>query len=486
MPQHHAIAIIGAGFGGIGAAIRLREAGFGDFVILERGEEVGGVWRDNRFPGAACDVQSRVYELAAAPNPHWPRRFARQADIWAYAKDVADRFGLRDNIRLNCEVEMARWDAQAQCWHIATSQGAFTAGVLVAAPGGLSEPRYPDLPGLDDFEKSGGVAMHTARWRPEVDLAGKRVAIVGTGASAIQVIPAIQPEVAHLAVFQRTPPWVLPRMDRAHSDLARRAFVRSPRLVRAFRRALYTAREVLGLFLRSPRLGRAAEAAARWHLRRQVADPALRDALTPSYRIGCKRILTSDDYYPALQQPNATLVPHGAARVEAEAVVAENGARYDADVIVLATGFHVADMPLAHRIAGRAGTTLAEAWGPSPRAHLGTTVAGFPNLFLLGGPNSGLGHNSVLLMMEVQAEHVAGALRWMERSGAASVEPTPEAQAAFVREVDEASEGTAWTAGCRSWYLDATGRNAAIWPGTVGSFRRRVAPFDPAEYTATA
>jgi cation diffusion facilitator CzcD-associated flavoprotein CzcO len=479
--SHHRVAIVGAGFGGIGAAIRLQQEGTLDFVILEREGEIGGVWRDNRYPGAACDVESRVYELAAAPNPDWSRRYSGSEEIWRYMKGVVERFGLEPRLRLGWEVERAEWDAESALWRIRSASGErVTADVLVAAPGALNAPRYPDLPGLDTF---GGVAMHTARWREDVDLSGKRVAIIGTGASAIQIIPAIQPEVAELTVFQRTPPWVIPRWDRALPAFARALLRTSPGLLAAFKRALYSTREGYGVFFRHPHLARIAERYAAWHMRRSVKDSDLRRRLTPSYRIGCKRILLSDDYYPAITQPNVRVVSGAAARVEPGGVVGEGGARYDADVIVLATGFHVTDMPIARRIAGRRGETLAEVWGLSPKAHLGTTVAGFPNFFLLAGPNTGLGHSSVLLMMEAQTEHIVAAMRWMERTGTRAVEPTEAAQAAFVEEVDREAEGTVWTSGgCDSWYLDRAGRNAALWPGSVGSFRRRVEPFDESEY----
>ena len=481
-PVHVRVAVVGAGFGGLGMALRLVAEGVGDFVVLERAEAVGGVWRDNVYPGAACDVHSHLYELAAAPNPRWSRRFSAQPEIRAYLERVADAGGLRRHLRLGHDVEGAAWDPGARRWRIATDRGGYTADVLVAATGGLSEPLVPDLPGLDAFA---GPVVHTARWPDGLDLAGRRVAVVGTGASAVQVVPAIQPEVEHLTLFQRTPPWVMARRDAPVGEAVRRRFERWPRLQRAVRRALYGVREGFGLAFRNASVGATAEALARRHLRAQVPDPALRRRLTPDYRYGCKRVLLSDDYYPALTRPNVT-VTGAAARVRPDALVDAEGAVHPADVVVLATGFHVHDHPFMARVAGRGGRTLAETWGPSPVAHLGTTVAGFPNFFLLQGPNTGLGHTSVILMMEAQIDHVAHALGAMRRRRLAAVEPRPEAQAAWVAEVDALAEGTTWTVGgCRSWYLDGAGRNGALWPGSVGAFRRRVAPFDPAEYRLT-
>lgn len=474
------VAVVGSGFGGIGTAVRLRQAGYDDFVVLERAPEIGGVWRDNRYPGCACDVESRLYSFSFAPNPHWTRRFSPGAEIWRYLRRCADEFGLAPHLRLGHEVEEAAWDAAAARWRIRTNRGVVEAQVLVAAPGALAEPRLPDLPGVGDFR---GRVLHSARWTEEESLDGARVAVVGTGASAIQIIPHIQPRVRRLTVFQRTPAWVIPRRDRALPPWVGTLLQRTPLLERGMRQGLYLLHEGLGLALRHPRLARALERVLRLHLRRQVPDPALRRRLRPDYTIGCKRILLSDDYYPALTQPNVELVSGGAVCLTAGGVVGADGVERAADVVIFATGFHVTDFPFARRILGAAGATLSEVWGASARAHLGTTVAGFPNLFVLQGPNTGLGHSSVLLMIEAQVEHVLNAIRYMDRHALAAVEPRPEAQDAFVREVDVAMTNTVWTTGgCRSWYLDETGRNSTLWPGSVGSFRRRVEPFRPQEY----
>ena len=475
---HVHVAVVGSGFGGLAAAVRFLQEGETSLAVFERADGVGGVWRDNRYPGAACDVPSHLYSFAFAPNPDWSNRFARQPEILAYLERVADRFGVGPHLRLGHDVERLAWDDDAAVWRVATSRGGWTADVVVAAPGALAEPKVPDVPGLATFA---GPAFHTSRWDPSLSLEGRRVAVVGTGASAVQVVPAIQPEVERLTLYQRTPPWVIPRRDRPIGRMAD-LYRRFPRLQRAVRGWLYGTREALGLPFRQPRLARVVGRVLGRHLRRQVRDADLRETLRPDYTLGCKRLTLSDDYYPALTQDNVEVVEGAVREVRPSGVVGADGVERPADVLVLATGFHVTDYPLTRLAFGRDGRSLAEVWGGSPRAHLGTTVAGFPNLFLLQGPNTGLGHNSVVLMTEAQVEHAVAAVRYLDAHRLAAVEPRPEAQAAFVAEVDRQMADTVWTSGCRSWYLDETGRNSTLWPGSVGSFRRRVAPFDPAEY----
>ncbi len=480
MPVSHVrVAIVGAGFGGIGTAARLLDEGIDSFVVFETGEQIGGVWRDNVYPGAACDVESHLYELRGTPNPDWSRWFARQPEIWAYLQRVVAERGIGRHLRLAHTVEHATWDDAAAVWRIETDRGDWTADVLVSAVGVLAEPRIPRIPGLDTFD---GPALHTARWDPDLDLGRQRVAVIGTGASAVQFVPAVQPDVERLTLFMRTPPTLLARRDRPLGHGWRQRLGRWPAAKQAVRAALYGVHEAQGLPFRAPELAGVGAWLARRHLRAQVADPALRRRLTPGYRFGCKRVLLSDDFYPAVTQPNVTLAG-GAAEIRPDAVVEADGTAHPADVLVFATGFHVHDFPFIDRIVGHSGR-LSEVWRGAPTAHVGTTVAGFPNLFLIQGPNTGLGHSSVILMMEAQIDHLVGALAAMDAHGLASVEPRPQAQAAFVAEVDRLSEGTTWTSGCDSWYLDESGRNAAIWPGSVGAFRRRVAPFVPSEYVA--
>lgn len=483
-PEHFRVAIVGSGFAGIGLSVRLLQAGIDDFVVLERAADVGGVWRDNQYPGCACDVQSHLYSFSFAPNPTWSRSYSPAGEIWEYLRDVARRFGVTPHVRFEHVVEEATWDEGRRVWRIRTSKGDLTADAFVAANGGLSEPSFPDLPGLASFE---GKTMHSARWDHDYDLAGKRVAVVGTGASAIQFVPRIQPKVQRLTVFQRTPAWIVPRRDHTIPEARRRFYERHPRAQKAVRAAIYGLRELLVLGFRHPELMKLNERVARRHLERQVPDPALRAKLTPSYRIGCKRILISDDYLPSLTKPNVEVVTSSIREVRARAVVTADGGVHEVDAIIFGTGFQVTEMKIAKQVRGRGGKTLDDVWQGSPKAHLGTTVAGFPSFFMMQGPNTGLGHTSVIVMIESQIEHVVNALRYIERRGLAAVEPRPEAQAEFVARVDERMRGTVWTSGgCKSWYLDRNGRNSTLWPGQTFTFARRVEPFDPREYVGVA
>jgi cation diffusion facilitator CzcD-associated flavoprotein CzcO len=474
------VAIVGSGFGGLGAAVRLKQEGEEDFVIFERASDLGGTWRDNSYPGCACDVESHLYSFSFAPNPEWTRSFSPQPEIWAYLKRCARDFDLLRHIRFQHEVREAAWDEAAQRWRLETSQGEYTASVLVAAAGGLSEPSVPALPGLENFR---GETFHSARWNHEYELKGRRVAVIGTGASAIQFVPQIQPVVGRLHVYQRTPPWIMPRRDRRLSELERRIFRRFPAAQRLARSAIYLFREIFLLSFRHLWLGAQIERMARRHLARSVPDPVLRARLTPSYRIGCKRILVSDDYLPSLMQPNVELLTEGIREVREHSILSIDGEEREIDAIIFGTGFKVTDPPLARHVRGREGRTLADTWGGSPQAHAGTTVAGFPNLFILMGPNTGLGHNSVVYMMEAQIVHMMAALRHMRRHGASAIEPTREAQSGYVAELERRTKGTVWIAGgCASWYLDSTGRNSTLWPDFSWRFRRRVARLRPADY----
>jgi cation diffusion facilitator CzcD-associated flavoprotein CzcO len=480
-PEHSRIAIVGSGFAGLGMAIRLKQSGNHDFVVLERAGDVGGTWRDNTYPGCQCDVPSHLYSFSFAPNPDWSRTFSMQPEIWDYLRRCAEEYGITPHIRFGHELQEASWDEEDRRWRLQTSGGAFSADVVVSGVGGLSEPRIPPIPGLNAFE---GAAFHTAAWNHAHDLTGRRVAVVGTGASAIQVVPSIQPRVAQLHVFQRTPPWVMPHSDRPVSKAERRLYRRLPAAQLAMRAAIYWARETFVLPFMHPRLSALPERIALRHLERQVHDPELRRKLTPSYRIGCKRILLSDDYYPALTQPNVEVVTDGIGEVRESSIVSEDGTEREVDTIVLGTGFRVVDMPVAERVRGRDGRTLAEVWRGSPQAHAGTTIAGFPNLFMLTGPNTGLGHNSIVFMIESQISYVMDCLRAMERRGIGAVEVRTEAQAAFNEDVQRRLSGAVWsTGGCSSWYLDASGRNSTLWPGTTWRFRRQVRRFDLANYS---
>ena len=417
-------------------------------------------------------MESTLYSLSFAPNPDWSRTFAPQGEILAYLRRVADEHGVTPLIRFNETVTGARWDDAAREWVVRSTSGEWRAQALVMANGALSDPILPRVPGMETFE---GPAFHTAHWDAAARLDGLRVAVIGTGASAIQVVPALQPRVARLVVVQRTPAWVMPRHDRAVPAWRRAMYLRFPATQRLVRAALHLRHELLFQPFRHATIRRVAEWVIGGHLRRQVRDPALRARLTPDYGIGCKRLLLSDDYYPALTRSNVDVVTSPLASVGPRQITTADGATHEVDAIVYATGFRVTDPLLAPVVHGRDGRSLADAWAGSPKAHMGTTVAGFPNLFILMGPNTGLGHSSVLMMAEAQFEHILGVLALAETAGARVAEPRAEAQARFVAWVDRANATTVWNAGgCTSWYLDRTGRNSALWPYGVDRFRRTV------------
>lgn len=477
---HNHVAIIGTGFGGIATAVRLRRAGFTDFVMLERAEEVGGVWRDNDYPGAAVDIQSNLYSFSFAPNPNWHNTYAKQPELFAYLEDVTDSQGLRAQVVLDCAVERLRWDPVAQLWQIDTARGPRTATHVVLATGALADPVIPAIAGLDRFA---GVSFHSARWNHDYDLTGKRVAVIGTGPSAVQFVPAIQPDVAHMTVFQRTPAWVVPRHDHEISGFSRVLYRTVPVVQQLERLSLYLRREWQVVGFRNPALMKLPERGARRHLAAQVRDPELRAKLLPDFRFGCKRVLISDDYLRSLDQSNVSLVTDGIRSITKRGLIDNTGAEHQVDVIIFGTGFRTSHLPLTDRTYGPDGRTMAEAWGTSPTAYLGTSVAGFPNIYLIHGPNIGLGHNSVIHMFESQANYIADAVGYARDHDLAAVEPTTVAQHAFTEEVERLGAGTVWTAGgCTSWYLNEDGRNTNIWPGSTIDFRRRTLHFDPTQH----
>jgi cation diffusion facilitator CzcD-associated flavoprotein CzcO len=476
------VAIVGAGFSGLGMAIKLLQQGRSDFVVLERGDEVGGAWWANTYPGCRCDVPSHLYSLSFAPNPSWTRTYSPQAEILDYLKACADRFGVREKIRFGCDVTSAAWEDGR--WKLETSQGPLDARVLILAAGPLSAPSLPSLPGLEDFT---GTTMHSAEWNHEHDLTGERVAVVGTGASAIQFVPEIRKVAQQVHVFQRTPPWIIPHPDRGISTAERRLYARVPGAQRVVRGSAYWAREALSLTFMHPPAMRQLQRLAEWHLKHQVPDPALQARLRPSYRMGCKRILLSSTWYPALQTPNVELVTAGITEVRERSIVTGDGREREVDTLIFGTGFHFNKMPVADMVRGRGGRSLAEVWNGTPEAYRGTTFAGFPNLFMLIGPNTGLGHTSVVVMAEFQIEYVLDALRVMGERGVDVAEVRADAQSAYNAEVERKLEGTVWTSGgCTSWYLDDKGRDTVQWPGATWRFRRLTASFDPAGYELAA
>jgi cation diffusion facilitator CzcD-associated flavoprotein CzcO len=481
------IAIVGAGFCGLGMAIRLQQAGYRDLAILERCDELGGTWRENTYPGCRCDVPSHLYSFSFALNPEWSHTYSPQEEIWDYLRDTADRFGVSERIRFGCEVLESAWDEEAGEWRLATSRGELRARYLISAPGALAEPSYPDIPGLDRF---GGPAFHSAEWDHDAELAGKRVAVIGTGASAIQIVPAIQPEVERMHVFQRTPTWVMPHRGRRISELERRLYRRFPALQRLVRSVAYAVRELpVPGFAFNHRWNGWIQRIAVKNLERHVADPELRRRLTPDYTIGCKRIVPSNDFYPALQAGNVELVTDAIAEVREGSIVTADGAEREVDAIVLATGFKVLEMPAAQRLRGRGGAVLGQVWEAAggPEAHLGTTVAGFPNMFLLLGPNTGLGTNSVVFMAEAQMSHILSCLDAIRERGASVCEVRADAQRLHNRRIERGSRNSVWThGGCVSWYLDDQGRNRAIWPSYSWRFWQRVRRMRPADYALSS
>jgi cation diffusion facilitator CzcD-associated flavoprotein CzcO len=477
--RRHRIVVIGTGFAGIGMAVRLKQAGYHDFVVLERAEDVGGTWRDNTYPGCRCDVPSHLYSFSFAPNPEWSRTFSPQPEIEAYLQKVTDGFRVRPHIRFGHAVESAHW--QGDHWLIHTSQGDFTADVVLSGMGPLAEPSIPKLPGIESFE---GEVFHSAQWNHDLDLSGRKVAVVGTGASAIQFVPAIQPDVEELHLFQRTPPWVMPRPDRRITAVERAIYRAFPLVQKAARAGIYWSRESTVLaFAKIPALMKVGQRVAERHLREQVRDPELRAKLTPDFTLGCKRVLLSADYYPALAQPNVDVVTDGILEVTPTGIVTEDGVKHEVDTIIYGTGFRVTDLPVMDMLHGRDGKTLREAWQDGMEAHLGTAIAGFPNFFLLIGPNTGLGHSSMVFMIESQIAYILDALKTMDATGVREVEVRPEVQREFVDGIRSSMRNTIWTrGGCTSWYLDAKGRNTTLWPSFTFKFRQLTRRFDASQY----
>jgi cyclohexanone monooxygenase len=482
LPEHVRVLVVGAGFGGLGLAIRLDGAGEHDFLVLDKGHDVGGTWRDNTYPGAACDVPSQLYSFSFAPNPSWSRSFSPQPEIQAYIQRTARESGVLDRFVFDTTVQEAAWDAEAARWRVRTTAGEVSADVLVTASGGLSEPRMPDIDGLADF---GGEVFHSARWNHDYDLRGKRVAVIGTGASSIQIVPEVARQVERLDVYQRTAPWVMPRRDRDYSRLEKLGFRFVPGLQKLYRTTIYWGRETfVPGFTINPRLAAPARKAALHNIARAIDDPQLRAKVTPSYQIGCKRILISNDYYPALAQDHVELVTDPITKVTDSAVVTADGTEREVDAIVVATGFHTTEQPIAEHVTGESGETLATVWArEGMSAYKGTTIAGFPNLFQIVGPNTGLGHSSMVFIIESQITYVLGALARMRADGLTSVQPRPEAQRRWNDALQRRLARTVWnTGGCSSWYLDSHGRNTTLWPGTTFSFRAKLARFDQDAY----
>jgi cation diffusion facilitator CzcD-associated flavoprotein CzcO len=466
--------IIGAGFSGVGAAIKLTQAGHADLIILERADDVGGTWRDNVYPGCRCDVPSNLYSYSFHPKPDWRETFPSQPELWEYLRGVVRTYQLDRYLRFGHEVTDARWAGGR--WLVSTTRGAFAARYLIAGVGALVEPSLPDIPGIDSFR---GTIMHSARWDQGWLPAGRRVAVVGTGASAIQIVPSIQPDVAHLTLFQRTAPFVMPHTNRQVRRWARWLYRALPASQRAVRLLIYWLREILVLgFTRYPKILKRAEVVWRKHMENSISDPVVRAQLTPTYDLGCKRVLPSNDFYPALARPNVSLVTEKVIEFVPDGVVSADGAVHAVDTVILATGFRVTDNPMFGKITGVGGRTLADAFD---QTYLGTVVPGFPNYFQLAGANTGLGHSSILLMIESQLAYIVDGVARTEAAGG-RFEVRPDVAAAYNAKLQHKLPKTVWGSGCSSWYLDGQGRNLTLWPGFTFTFRRRTRIFRAADF----
>ncbi len=483
--RHVNTIVIGSGFAGLGAAIRFSQDGHSDFLVLERGSEVGGTWRDNTYPGAACDVPSQLYSYSFALNPEWTRSFSKQPEIQRYIERVAERYDVLDKHVFDCDVTSARWNDDDALWEIESTQGSFTAKVIVSAVGALCEPALPNIKGIETFT---GEIFHSARWNHDADLTGKRVAVIGTGASAIQIIPSITPKVARLDVYQRTAPWLLPRFDREYTGIEKLAFKYVPGVQQAYRAGIYLSREfqVIGL-AKAPIAMKPLELIARAKLQYEVRDRELREKVTPDFAIGCKRMLISNDYYPALGKSHVDVVTDGIAEITENAIVAGDGTVREVDAIVVATGFHVTDSPTYATIKGRDGRSLADTFDDGgQQAYKGTAIANFPNMFFLVGPNTGLGHTSMVYMIESQINYVSDAVRTIEREGLRTVEVRKDRQDDYNRKLQDALSNSVWnTGGCASWYLDKHGNNTTLWPGFTFQFRGITKRFDEDAYATS-
>jgi cation diffusion facilitator CzcD-associated flavoprotein CzcO len=482
MSDQPKIVIIGSGFAGLGMAIQLKKAGFHDFVVLEKSGDLGGTWHHNTYPGCACDVPSPMYSYSFELNPSWTRLFAPQREIWEYMRRCAEKYGIGPHLRYNSAVELLEWDDAARRWSVTTADGEiYTPRSVVSGVGALHIPLYPELPGMENFQ---GTTFHSAGWDHDYDLAGKRVAVIGTGASAIQFVPQIAEQVGKLVLFQRTPPWIQPKPDVEIPAPVRTALASVPGLGRAVRAQIYWTLEARAVgFAIDPRLNKPMGWMARRHIAKQIADPELRARVTPDYTIGCKRVLLSNDYYPALSRPNVDLITDGIAEVRQNSIVTTAGEEFEVDAIIYGTGFRVVDGIAGQHIIGRDGVKIQEIWENGIEAHHGITVPGLPNLFMLLGPNTGLGHNSVVFMIEQQVQHVMSCLKLLSDQKADTIEVKPEAMRRFNDRIYRRLRRAVWSeGGCQSWYLDEHGVNRTLWPGFTFEYWASTRKAKPADY----
>jgi len=509
MKKSPSIAIIGTGFSGLGMAIKLKEAGFNNFVIYEQNDNVGGTWYINNYPGCGCDVQSSLYSFSFEQNPNWSRMFAPQKEIHEYLRGCVDKYDLWPHIRLKTMVTGARYNDENGEWTISSCDtqkvwdyrnkkglkpgDGFDAAdpdlpafneenfqFLISGMGGLSTPAYPTIKGIETFT---GRAFHSQDWDHDYNLNGKRVAVIGTGASAIQLVPEVAKAAARLDLYQRTPPWIVPKPDRAITAAEKLLFRAIPKAQDAFRQSIYWSLEgrVLG-FVKNPRILKLGELQARRHIRNQIKDKALRKKVTPDFAFGCKRVLISNNYYPALAQDNVDVITDGIREVRGDTIVDNAGQERKVDCIIYGTGFRAQDPIPKGVVFGKGGKDLLDVWKEGPEAYKGTTISGFPNFFILMGPNTGLGHSSMVYMIESQVNYVLDALKQMERKGWNTVDVKPETQRSYNEDLQSRLDGSVWHTGCQSWYVNESGRNTTLWPGFTWQFRKDTKRFDAQEY----
>jgi len=475
------LVIIGAGFAGICMGIHLKKAGIDDFVIIEGEDGAGGTWRVNTYPGAACDVQSHLYSFSFEPYPKWSRMFGLQDEILEYQEYCCEKYGLYLHCEFNTFVESATFNDRKGTWTVETSgENTYEAQFVISGSGGLSKPAYPDIQGTESFK---GPKFHSAQWDHSVDLKGKRVAVIGSGASAIQIVPAIIDEVEHLDYYQRTPSWVLPKPDREILDIEKSVFKAVPAVQQLYRSAIYALMESRALgFVVTPKLMTYAKLMGLRHINKYIKDPELRKKMTPEYEMGCKRILMSNDYYQAVSRDYVEVVSEGIASIDETGITTADGRHRPVDVIVYCTGFYASENVLQYEVYGKNGLDIKEAWKDGPEAYLGTVVSGFPNMFTIVGPNTGLGHNSMIYMIESQVNYIMEALRYTRKEKLQTIDVKADVQAAYNKEIQARLDRSIWASGCQSWYKTKSGKNTTLWPGFTFEFRARTLFFNARDF----
>jgi len=473
------VIIVGGGFAGIGAAIKLKQAGIEDFILLEKAAEMGGVWRENTYPGCACDVPSALYSYSFEQNPGWSRVFAQQKEIKQYLFDVVDKYKVMPHVHLNREALQAQWSDVENCWIIQTEQGELRSQFAILACGPMHEPVLPDVKGIETFK---GEIFHSSQWRHDLDLTAQRVAVIGTGASAIQFVPQIQPQVKQLTIFQRTAQWILPKSDMPLLSPVRAMFKLLPLTQQLMRGSVYGIFETINGGIQSPAAMKQFQKLAKWHLNYHIKNPRLREKLTPNFIIGCKRILQSNNWYPALAQDNVEVIASGLSEIKGNTLIASNGEHCEADVIILGTGFEIAEPPIANRVYNRFGQRMSDVWQGSPEGYMGTMIENCPNVFLMFGPNVAVS-SSAFIIIEAQLDYIIDALKQAIQLGIKTIEPNPKITKVFNEKVQAALQTTVWNkGGCQSYFIDRNGRNSTVWPWSTYKLRVKMKHFNLAEY----